>query len=176
MAPTTYHYVEMQFTPAEAARLTGVSPDLQRDWRRRKILPARPTEGHSRYGFSDLCRMVALKAFSDAGVGLKQGKVVDAEDDLAMAASVASMPMLSFAGVPVGVTDPLHHHISRYVIVDDHGVCRTDDLKAYERDLDLRPRHPVSIVFDCKRAAERLVAAIGRPPGAVAVHSKGSES
>ena len=65
--------------------------------------------------------MVALKAFSDAGVGLMAGKVADTEDHVNMAAAMALMPMLKFAGFPVAATDPRHHRIGRYVIVDDGG-------------------------------------------------------
>ncbi len=107
--------------------------------------------------------MVALKAFSDAGVGLMAGKVADTEDDLNMAAAMALMPMLKFAGFPVGVTDPRHHRIGRYVIVDDGGICRADNLRQYEMERDEGPRGPVSVIFDCKTATERLVATIERP-------------
>jgi hypothetical protein len=60
------------FTPAEAERITGVSVTLQRDWRRREIMPKR--EGHARFDLRDLADMFALKCLFDAGIWLEQAK------------------------------------------------------------------------------------------------------
>jgi hypothetical protein len=55
------------FTPGEAARITGVSLDLQRDWRRRGYLPA--SEGHARFNLFDLGGMLVTQMLSERGVG-----------------------------------------------------------------------------------------------------------
>lgn len=47
------------FTAGQAAQITGVPADLQRDWRRRGILAS--VEGHARYTPSCLCRLMVLK-------------------------------------------------------------------------------------------------------------------
>jgi hypothetical protein len=55
------------FTPAEAARITGVSTDSQRDWRRRGFLPQ--VEGHARFDAFSLVELWAMKMLSDRGIG-----------------------------------------------------------------------------------------------------------
>jgi hypothetical protein len=55
------------FTPGEAERITGLSTTMQRDWRRRNILPA--TSGHARFDVFSLAEMWVLKMFSDRGIG-----------------------------------------------------------------------------------------------------------
>lgn len=60
------------FTPAEAERITGVSVALQRDWRRRNIIPR--NDGHARFELFDLADILTLKLFSDAGLSLDRAK------------------------------------------------------------------------------------------------------
>lgn len=56
------------FTPAEAAKISGVNVALQRDWRRRGILPA--IEGRTAsFGPTEVGAMMALKALADCGLG-----------------------------------------------------------------------------------------------------------
>lgn len=55
------------FTPAEAERITGVSTALQRDWRRRNLLPS--MSGHARFDVFELARMAVLKHLADRGIG-----------------------------------------------------------------------------------------------------------
>lgn len=55
------------YTPAEAAKISGVNVALQRDWRRRGILPRR--EGHARYSPFEVAELMALNAFAVQGVG-----------------------------------------------------------------------------------------------------------
>lgn len=70
--PYSVKYTEREFTPAEAAEITGVSTALQRDWRRRGILPKREVEGWSKYSVTGLVQLHVLGFFSDAGVSVKQ--------------------------------------------------------------------------------------------------------
>lgn len=60
------------FTPSEAEQITGVSVDLQRDWRRRRIMPKR--DGHARFDAHELADMLTLKMCSDAGLSLDDAK------------------------------------------------------------------------------------------------------
>jgi hypothetical protein len=60
------------FTPSEAEQITGVALALQRDWRRRAILPKR--DGHARFDLHDLADMLTLKMCSDAGMSLDAAK------------------------------------------------------------------------------------------------------
>ncbi len=61
------------FTPAEAERITGVSVVLQRDWRRRKIIPARQ-DGEARFLLPALLEMLTLKMLSEAGLGIEEAR------------------------------------------------------------------------------------------------------
>ena len=55
------------YTPSEAAKISGVNVALQRDWRRREILPRR--DGHARYTPFELAELMALSALAVQGVG-----------------------------------------------------------------------------------------------------------
>lgn len=154
-----------KFTPAEAAKFTGVSTALQRDWRRRGILPARGSGKHHRFTFEDLCEMTALKAFSDAGFGPKAGASEKLSGNFRDADSTAHMcmlPMLHYANFEVHTSGP---EIGRYVIIDGEGICRVPDLAKYQQAVDAGVRNPgsVMVAFDCKAAVEKLMAAINRP-------------
>lgn len=59
------------FTPSEAERITGVSNDLQRNWRRRGHL--RSHDGHARFDAFALADMWGLKMLSDRGIGPTDG-------------------------------------------------------------------------------------------------------
>jgi hypothetical protein len=61
-------YTLTLFTPGETAKITGVSPDLQRDWRRRGYLPV-TDYGHNRFGLHGLAHMLFLKSMADRGIG-----------------------------------------------------------------------------------------------------------
>lgn len=62
------------FTPAAAERISGVSVDLQRDWRRRGYLAKQ--DGHARFTVFDLAQMLVLKTLSDRGIGPDRAKDV----------------------------------------------------------------------------------------------------
>lgn len=55
------------FTPGEAERTTGLSTNMQRDWRFRGFLPK--SDGHARFDLFDLSGMLAMKMLSDRGIG-----------------------------------------------------------------------------------------------------------
>jgi DNA-binding transcriptional MerR regulator len=65
---TTYKYTLSAFTPGEAGAITGVSPDLQRDWRRRGYLPA-SGDGHARFDLYQLAHLFFLRTMADRGIG-----------------------------------------------------------------------------------------------------------
>ena len=59
------------FTPAEVAKITEVSPELQRDWRRRKLL--RPNQrGHARYEPHVVAELMVMKLLAQHKVGPSQ--------------------------------------------------------------------------------------------------------
>lgn len=64
---TRFHSIEREFSPSEAEKITGVGVALQRDWRRRKILPENPSGKWTRFSLTDVITMSVMKTFSDAG-------------------------------------------------------------------------------------------------------------
>jgi hypothetical protein len=67
-----YSYVLSTFTAGEAEAITGVTTQVQRDWRRRGYLPA--TDGHARHDVFALAELLALKALGDRGIGPQEAK------------------------------------------------------------------------------------------------------
>ena len=62
-----------QFTPAQAARITGVSPGLQRQWRSAGYFRAAAGEGaHARFTAPELAGLMAARALVDGGLNYKQ--------------------------------------------------------------------------------------------------------
>lgn len=72
MKSFSFHKTLSVFTPSEAEAITGVSVALQRDWRRREIIPKR--DGHARFDLHDLADLITLKMCSDAGMSLEKAK------------------------------------------------------------------------------------------------------
>lgn len=69
---TQVSIIAREFTPAETAVITGVSVTLQRDWRRRGILPERQADGWSKFSLNDVIKLYVLKFFSDAHFSVKE--------------------------------------------------------------------------------------------------------
>lgn len=57
----------LTFTPSQAAKISGVSATLQRDWRRRKILPPL-TEAVASYTPFEVAQLMALNALAEQGL------------------------------------------------------------------------------------------------------------
>lgn len=60
--------IDREFTPAEAAVVSGVSVAQQRDWRRRGLLPEKDTPGWSRFTISEVIDLAVMHLFTRAGV------------------------------------------------------------------------------------------------------------
>lgn len=82
----TVRTINRDFTPSEAAEVTGVSPALQRDWRRRGILPENEGGKWTRWTLYDVIKLAVMKRLSDSGVDVS--KTLDA-------AAMAILPTLS---------------------------------------------------------------------------------
>ncbi len=61
------------FTPAEAERITGVSTDKQRDWRRHGYLPS--SDGHARFDIFALAKMTVMGMLAEHGIGPKRSNL-----------------------------------------------------------------------------------------------------
>jgi hypothetical protein len=64
---TDFEFEYRLFPPSAAERITGVSAALQRDWRRRRILPE--SQGHARFELSELAEMHFLWLMTQRGIG-----------------------------------------------------------------------------------------------------------
>jgi DNA-binding transcriptional MerR regulator len=72
-------YLLRSFTPQEAAAITGVSQESQRDWRRRGLLKKTPSGGRNAYDHMDLAKFMTMKTLSETGIDLsKAQKIADA--------------------------------------------------------------------------------------------------
>ena len=60
-----------EFSPKEAAAVSGVSTALQRDWRRRGVLPQRIDKKWSTFELSDIIEMTVMRRFSQSGLSLE---------------------------------------------------------------------------------------------------------
>lgn len=68
----TYRICYTDFTAAEAARITGISQEEQRDWRKRNFLP--PLEGgKARFDIKLLAGMLVAKKLHTLGIGPTAG-------------------------------------------------------------------------------------------------------
>ncbi|MAL56839.1 hypothetical protein [Brevundimonas aurantiaca] len=61
------HLDSSDFTAGEIARITGIKPAAQRDWRRRGLL-ARPDQGWARHRVDDLIEIMVRGVMSDLGM------------------------------------------------------------------------------------------------------------
>ncbi len=71
---TSIRTITREFTPKEAAAVTGVSPTLQRDWRRRGLLPEKKEVGWTSFTLEDVIQMSVMKAFADSGISVKAAR------------------------------------------------------------------------------------------------------
>ena len=116
----TIHRVDREFSPAEAAEITGVAVALQRDWRRRGILPENKSGKWTKFTLTDVIEMSVMKSFSDAGFSVQY---------VAEFASMAVLPTLAalddLPGVAVfegeDVTDEMKDRIIGSSIVGARG-------------------------------------------------------
>lgn len=59
------------FTPAETERITGLSVNMQRDWRKRGFLNSAP--GHARFDAFEVADIAVMQALAKAGIGPSTG-------------------------------------------------------------------------------------------------------
>lgn len=79
--------IDREFSPKEAAEISKVSSTLQRDWRRRKILPERASEGWSAFKVADVVSLSVIKNLSDCGFPLETARDIS---------SLSILPVLGY--------------------------------------------------------------------------------
>lgn len=155
------NHVLERYTPAEAEMVTGVKVALQRDWRRRGLLPE-TGGGHARYTAAALAEMVLMQDFARDGLGPKVLK-----DMLGTARDPLGLWVESIAWVE-GVTD-VENAIAqlqlpaRYVVLAGGNAISTanlnDTLEALSDGADRR----FAFVCNLRSVAEYVVAKLPRP-------------
>lgn len=173
---TRFHNVERHFTPAEAEHITGVSVALQRDWRRRKLLPENVDGKWTRFSLTNIIEMSVMKTFADAG-----GSVSYIRDHAQMAilptlAMISELPgTYAFEGDEI--SDEMKERVISTSVVGAHGrylimiadpngespqIGRTETLGDLDGMLgDFEAFH--CSVIDCWRLADKIVDRAGLP-------------
>jgi hypothetical protein len=64
-----FHVEYTRFRPRDVAALVGLTPTMQRDWRRHGFLPVRSDGGWSSFSLVEVARLAIRKAIADAGLG-----------------------------------------------------------------------------------------------------------
>jgi len=149
------------FTPAEAAAITGVSVELQRDWRRRGIEKSLARGKHPRWTAEDLARLLVRGEFSRAGISIKQTDELAALSAAPIQDFVAQISLQGHRYAHMfGVhTTSEEHRMARFLVWADNQVFRTFDPAEWRNEFQ-----PLSwTVMDCKIAAQRIVERSPRP-------------
>lgn len=70
------------FTPAEVAQITTLSTEMQRDWRKRRLMPSRSATRspedktkHNRYDVLEVAEIWIMKMFADRAIGPQVSKL-----------------------------------------------------------------------------------------------------
>lgn len=151
-----HNHVLERYTPAEAETVTGVNVALQRDWRRRGLLP--PTEGsHARYTASQLAEMVLMQDFAERKLGPKALKSMLGEAVDHLKIWVEAMPGNDrFVDIERAV--PIDQLPARYVVFTGDKAISTASL-----DNTFGMDRRLAIVCNLRSVAEYVVAKVPRP-------------
>lgn len=79
--------IDREFSPSEVARIANVPTALQRDWRRRKILPERDGSRWSVFKPEDVIVMTVTRSLSECGFPLSVAREI---------ADLCRLPVLSY--------------------------------------------------------------------------------
>jgi len=97
-ASDEYHLEFTKYGPSEVSRITGVSSDLLRDWRRRGIIKASDA-GSSVYNTLHVAQIMLRRALSDVGVPLTES---------GRSADLGALYVLNYAGqMPRAIEAPI---------------------------------------------------------------------
>lgn len=167
--PVSITTIDRDFMAGEAEAVTGVSTALQRDWRRRGLLPETEPGTWARFNLTDIIEMLVMKIGADAGLYVADAKLF---------ASTAILPALreiydidgaiEFVGDPIDRDDRdkiLSSAITggegRFLLVtkdgktNDQRVSRCDRLSHIGDFLeDNAAAH--CFVIDCRRVAKTI--------------------
>ena len=72
-------WIEREFQAKEAAELSGVPQELQRNWRRRGVLDEHSGAGRVRFSLYDVCDLKVLGILSEAKISVKFARFIGSQ-------------------------------------------------------------------------------------------------
>jgi hypothetical protein len=154
------NHVLERYTPAEAEMVTGVNVALQRDWRRRGLLPE-TGGGHARYTAAELAEMILMQDFATGGLGPKALKDMLGTAARPLATWVESLAWVNGA-IAIERAVPSDQLPAQYVVMAGGAAISAADLN---QAFDALPTDAGGFGFVCnlRRVAERVLAKVPRP-------------
>lgn len=167
--------IDREFSPKEAAEISSVSTTLQRDWRRRKIIPERTSEGWSAFSVPDVIELTVTKNLSDCGFPLEVARDISALSVLPVLAYLSAFEKnYEFEGFELAEDQKartrsrhVHGATSRYMQVplpakgvEMVNARRGDDLNELFSDL---PGSVYSLMIDHFALGDSIMAAVKGP-------------
>lgn len=159
----TYDLRFSEFTAGEAAHITGISQDEQRDWRKRGFLP--PVDGgKAKFNVKSLAQMMVAKRLNNLGIGPQTG--------WELARSCGTMIFARLMNARIGVDDPEGLAAGRLVQIAPGSEAEyrwviTEDGKSWARAnsaADIAEFiYGAAVVLDLDDLAGRLSTRAGRP-------------
>jgi len=152
------------FSPAEAASMSGASTVLQREWRRREIIPQNEPGTYARFDTRDVARLLALKTFSSGEMSV--ASLGEAADEAAVRTMDMLVPLFRPSDWaeqrwPSGTPQD-----KRFVLIWGNQVMMAphlDGLPGFLEQFGRATRSPAVVVYDCLVAAQRILDFAPRP-------------
>ena len=132
------------FTPAEVARISGLSQGMQRDWRSRGYLPK--SEKHARFDALAVAKLLVMQKLADRTIGPLESRAVAAQ----CAAAVVSQALIwmpeAWSADPVGIFDNLDPEEQHYAALEYHPPL--DHLYGWNKDEEKDQRSAIRFISE----------------------------
>lgn len=100
--PARTTVIEREYLPAELAKASGVSTDLQRNWRRRGFAGKTEEAGWNTYSVRDVIRFACMRALTLGGVSLESAADISRAAILPVYRELTRIPsVVAFEGGPI---------------------------------------------------------------------------
>lgn len=165
-----------EFSPREAENVTGVSVTLQRDWRRRGLLPEQDSKGWAKFSISDIIEMLVMKSFSESGLSVQSAREFSRKAvNPTMKVLFSNPDAINFEGFEISsklkeivMIRSYAKAVGRYLIVarekatGETKILQCNDFNHIDEFLqEADAVH--CMVIDCERIAKTIVAEAGLP-------------
>jgi hypothetical protein len=142
------------YAPKEAGALSGVTSDVQREWRRRKLMPFMVPSQESRewknFDLKEVCALTIMRCLSDCEVPLATARTIaEASADYVVGFILERLDLKqSFLGLVK------NWEMQRFVVIGSDKVPRfSDDLE----ELLLREHSPATTSLDLAKIANLII-------------------